>query len=93
MALPEFEGSHAITYVGIVATGITYMGAPVVVPFIRSFPKYQRPMMWCGWALCIVGLVAGSFATTVPALIATQGVVYGGMWAVLTSTISASHTC
>lgn len=79
MSLPEFEGSQSITYIGIIATGLTYMGAPIIVPFIRSFPRCQRPMLLAGWALCIVGLLAGSFATTVPALIATQGVTYGGM--------------
>jgi len=36
-------------------------------------------MIWLGWPLCIIGLVAGSFATTLPALIVTQGIMYSGM--------------
>jgi MFS family permease len=34
-------------------------------------------MIWTGWLLCIVGLVASSFADTIGALIATQGIMYG----------------
>lgn len=34
-------------------------------------------MIWFGWSLCIVALVASSFATQVWHLIITQGVLYG----------------
>jgi hypothetical protein len=34
-------------------------------------------MIWIGWPICISGLVAGSFATTLPLLILTQGGLYG----------------
>ncbi|PQE17528.1 Major facilitator superfamily transporter protein [Rutstroemia sp. NJR-2017a BBW] len=75
--LPQFNNSPYITYVGTIATGITYLGAPFVAPFVKRFPRYQRPMIWLGWVLCIGSLVAGSFADTVSSLIATQGVIYG----------------
>ena len=34
-------------------------------------------MIWAGWALSIMSLIAGSFATTVGTLIFTQGIMYG----------------
>lgn len=34
-------------------------------------------MILVGWPLCIVGLVAGSFANSLGTLILTQGVLYG----------------
>jgi len=76
--LPEFEGSPYITYIGSIATGIVYMGAPLMAPLVKRFPMYQRHMVVAGWIICLAGMVAGSFADTIGALIITQGVMYGG---------------
>ncbi|KAL1303780.1 hypothetical protein AAFC00_007117 [Neodothiora populina] len=75
--LPQFSQSPYITYIGTISTGITYIGAPLMLPFIGRYPKYQRHMIWGGWVLCICGLLAGSFADTATGLIMTQGVLYG----------------
>jgi hypothetical protein len=77
-SLPEFEGSPFITYIGSIATGIVYMGAPLMAPLVKRFPIYQRHMVVVGWMICLGGMVAGSFADTIGALIVTQGVMYGG---------------
>lgn len=34
-------------------------------------------MIWIGWPICLLGLVAGSFARNLGTLILTQGVMYG----------------
>lgn len=34
-------------------------------------------MIWIGWAVCVVGLLAASFATQVWHLIVAQGCMYG----------------
>jgi hypothetical protein len=44
-SLPEFEGSPFITYIGSIATGIVYMGAPLMAPLVKKFPMYQRHMV------------------------------------------------
>ncbi|RDI77290.1 hypothetical protein Vi05172_g12708 [Venturia inaequalis] len=75
--LPQFENNQNIPVVGTVATGICYLGAPVVVLLMDWFPGWERMWVWVGWPLCLGGLVAGSFATTLPGLILTQGVMYG----------------
>ncbi|KAI4735786.1 MFS general substrate transporter [Aureobasidium sp. EXF-12298] len=82
--LPEFDGSPFITYIGSIATGIVYMGAPSMAPLVKKFPMYQRHMVvagWiiclAGWIICLAGMVAGSFADSIGALIVTQGVMYG----------------
>lgn len=77
-SLPEFEGSPFITYIGSIATGIVYMGAPLMAPLVKKFPMYQKHMVIAGWIICLGGMVAGSFADTIGALIVTQGVMYGG---------------
>lgn len=75
--LPEFAGSPYITYVGSIATGIVYLGAPLLAPLVKRFPVHQSHMVWLGWMICIAALIAGSFANTVGALIVTQGIMYG----------------
>lgn len=73
---PPFAGSPNIAVVGTLATGVTYLGAPFMTPLIRRFPRWRRQMIWTGWALSIVSLVGASFATSIGALILTQGVLY-----------------
>lgn len=62
---------------GTISQGLCYLGAPPSAALTKRFPKYQRQIIWIAWPLCILGLVAGSFATTLGGLIATQGVMYG----------------
>ncbi|KAJ5303553.1 MFS monocarboxylate [Penicillium atrosanguineum] len=75
--LPEFSENHYISVVGTVASGISYLGAPLTAPFIKRYQRFQRQMIWFGWSICIVALIAGSFASTLETLILTQGVAYG----------------
>ncbi|CAG9982767.1 unnamed protein product [Clonostachys byssicola] len=75
--VPEFANNRYISVVGTIASGFGYLGAPVVMPFIQRYPWWQRQMIWVGWPICILGLVLGSFASTLEVLILTQGVAYG----------------
>ncbi|KAG8629342.1 hypothetical protein KVT40_003207 [Elsinoe batatas] len=45
--------------------------------WFKHFQKYQRHMIWIGWPICILGLVTGSFASSLEYLILSQGVLYG----------------
>ncbi|KAI4728764.1 MFS general substrate transporter [Aureobasidium sp. EXF-10728] len=76
--LPKFSGSPYITYIGSIATGIVYLGSPLMAPLVKRYPFYQRYMVWVGWMICLASLVAGSFADSLGSLIITQGVMYGG---------------
>ncbi|KAF3008917.1 hypothetical protein E8E13_011269 [Curvularia kusanoi] len=76
-SIPEFRNSPYISIVGTTASGISYLGAPLVIPFIRRWSKYRTHMILVGWPLCIIALVAGSFADSLGTLILTQGVLYG----------------
>lgn len=75
--LPEFKDDPFIAVVGTTASGISYMAAPIVIPLIKRFSVYRHYMIWIGWPLCLLGLVAGSLARTLATLIVTQGVMYG----------------
>lgn len=78
--LPEFANNPFIPYVGSISTGISFLGAPIMAPLVKRFPKYQRHMIFLGWPVCILGILAGSFVNTLPGLIMTQGVLYGGIY-------------
>ena len=56
---------------------MTYLGALFTTPFVRKYQRFQRYMIHLGWTLCIVSLIAGSFATQIGTLIFTQGILYG----------------
>lgn len=76
-SIPKFRNSPYISVVGTTASGISYLGAPLVIPLIRRWSEYRTHMILVGWPLCIIGLVAGSFADGLGTLILTQGVLYG----------------
>lgn len=75
--LPAFKNNPYISIVGTTASGISYLGAPFIIPLVRRWSPYRTHMILVGWPLCIVGLVAGSFADRLGTLILTQGVMYG----------------
>ncbi len=76
-SLPEFRNNRYTSVIGTTASGISYLGAPIAMPLIRRWSKYRVHMICVGWPLCILGLVAGSFANSLATLIFTQGVMYG----------------
>ena len=47
-----------------------------MTPLIRRWPRWRRQMIWTGWAISILSLVGASFATSIGALIVTQGALY-----------------
>ena len=75
--LPEFSNNPFIPYVGNISTGITFLLSPVMAPIVKRFPKHQKYMIWAGWPL-YYGHFGGEFVHTLPGLIMTQGVMYGG---------------
>ncbi|PGH07568.1 hypothetical protein AJ79_06238 [Helicocarpus griseus UAMH5409] len=75
--IPEFANNRYISVVGTIASGFGYLGAPIIMPFVHRYQRWQRQMIWIGWPICMAGLVFGSFASTLEVLILTQGVAYG----------------
>lgn len=60
------------------ASGVSYLGGPVMAVLVRRYQRYRSYIIWIGWPLCIFGLIAGSFANSLGSLIFTQGIMYGG---------------
>jgi MFS family permease len=75
--LPEFADEPNIAVVGTISQAMSYLGAPLVAPLVKRYPKYRRLMIFIGWPVCLLGLVAGSFATRLAGLVITQGFMYG----------------
>jgi len=63
--------------VGTCATGILYLGGPLVYAAIHRFTAFQNYSWALGIAIMSLSLVLASFATTVWHLILAQGVMFG----------------
>ncbi|RDW63521.1 MFS general substrate transporter-44 [Coleophoma cylindrospora] len=83
-SLPQFAGDSRVALIGTIAQGFYYIGSPFSATITKRFPKYQRHQILLGWPLCIFGLVAGSYTSTINGLVATQGVMYGVGFVTLT---------
>lgn len=46
--LPEFKDRPYISIVGTTASGVSYLGAPVILHFIRRWSKYRSQMILSG---------------------------------------------
>ena len=75
--LPQFQGNPYIPVVGTLASGIPYLGGPLITLLVRRFQRYRILIVWVGYVICILGLFLGSFADSIGTLILTQGILYG----------------
>ena len=46
--LPEFKDSPYISVIGTVASGMSYMAAPVMIYVTKRYSKYRKLMIWIG---------------------------------------------
>ena len=76
----SFKDSSSIPTIGTLATGVSYFGMPLANPIAIKWPQHRRTMCTAGWLLCLVSLMAASFATEVWALLVFQGLLYGIGW-------------
>lgn len=93
--LPEllFKNNRYVPIVGTMASGIPYLGGPVMAVFVRRYQHYRLYIVWIDWPLCILGLFAGSFAKSLGSLIFTQGIIYGGEYESLSKVIYLTLKC
>jgi MFS family permease len=84
-----FASAGNIAAIGTTATGFLYLGTPFVVILCRWFPRQARWFTLAGLFIASLALAMSSFCTTVPALIITQGMLFGigGCFAYCPSTL------
>lgn len=46
--LPEFENSPYISVIGTVASGMSYMAAPVMITIIKRLKRHRKTMIYVG---------------------------------------------
>ncbi|KAG6006484.1 hypothetical protein E4U21_007028 [Claviceps maximensis] len=71
-----FAGVPGLPIVETCAMGIMYLGMPLTMGVQRLYPRLTLWAPLVGILVMSVSLVAASFSTTVPHLIATQGVLF-----------------
>ncbi|KAI9697363.1 MAG: hypothetical protein M1820_007869 [Bogoriella megaspora] len=78
-----FAGSTSIPVVGTCAMGLMYLGLPVAFGILKTFPELRRWSNVGGLLVMCLSLSMASFATNIPQLIATQGIIFaiGGVFA------------
>ncbi|EXJ76534.1 uncharacterized protein A1O5_01042 [Cladophialophora psammophila CBS 110553] len=69
--------SDLSSWIGVLATGIAYLGAPAVTYCCQNFTIPCHYYIYPGWILCLVGLLSSAFCRDVRSLIATQGLLFG----------------
>ncbi|KAH7112871.1 major facilitator superfamily domain-containing protein [Dendryphion nanum] len=72
-----FSNSNNISVVGVLTTGIIFLGTPFVLQLCRNFPSWARwlsPLGLFGGFLCIIAI---SFCASIPQLIGIQGILLG----------------
>ncbi|KAH8704603.1 major facilitator superfamily domain-containing protein [Phaeosphaeriaceae sp. PMI808] len=81
----DFAGSSNVAVVGACAMGIMYMDISIWFSILKCFSRCRKWATPIGLTIVCLALGLGSFSTTVPHLILTQGVIYalgGGLaWA------------
>jgi len=76
-ANPPFKGNEYIPMIGTFATGIAYLGGPLMTPITLRLHNYRRHMVLFGVGLCILGVGGASFATNLWEIVLCQGILYG----------------
>lgn len=46
--LPRFKDDR-VSIIGTVASGLTYMAAPIIIPLIKRFARWRQRMVWIGF--------------------------------------------
>ncbi|KAK4442132.1 MFS general substrate transporter, partial [Podospora aff. communis PSN243] len=70
-------GTHPfLPFVGLLSIGMQKLGAPVVAPFIIRHPQFRTHLIWSGWIVCVVSLVASSCASELWHLALSIGVAF-----------------
>ena len=71
-----FSGDTRIATIGTTATGLMYLCFPLVISLAFWLPYHRHLIQITSLLIMTAGLIGSSFATTVPQLIATQGVMF-----------------
>ncbi|KAE9966637.1 hypothetical protein BLS_006885 [Venturia inaequalis] len=80
---PLFEKEpKGIATIGTFLSGISWLATPLTNALVLRYTSQRKQMLWTGWLMCPLGLVAASFATHVWQLQLFQGIVYGAAWVI-----------
>ncbi|KAI2620347.1 MFS general substrate transporter [Hypomontagnella submonticulosa] len=71
-----FAGSPNIAVIGTCSMGVMYLAAPLMMGLCRMMGRWARWTSLFGLFTMCLSLAMSSFSTTVPHLIATQGIIY-----------------
>lgn len=77
----SFGDNPFLPSVGLLSLGILKLGSCATTPLMIRYPQYRRHLVWGGWMVCLVALVASSSASE--QLVLSLGVAYSIGFSVL----------
>ncbi|KAM0806727.1 putative Major facilitator superfamily (MFS) profile domain-containing protein [Seiridium cardinale] len=72
-----FKDSDLIAVVGTTTSAVMYLATPLCVAVCRRYPRSVRWFTFLGLITASLSMVISSFCSSIPPLIATQGVIFG----------------
>lgn len=49
--LPQYANQPYVSVIGTVASGISYMGAPLIIPLLKRLARHRTAIIWVGCTL------------------------------------------
>ena len=71
------DNASASAWIGALASGLPFLGAPGITWLCTHKALARTYYVSIGFLVCLVALVAAAFSKTIPALIVTQGMLFG----------------
>ncbi|ETN37701.1 uncharacterized protein HMPREF1541_07324 [Cyphellophora europaea CBS 101466] len=73
----DFDNSNNSAWIGGLSSGVPFLAAPLIVYLCTHTRTSRIHYVWVGWLLGVLALVGAAFSPSIPALIITQGLLYG----------------
>lgn len=74
---PPLEGNKNIPWIGVLSTGVFFIGSPFSSYLSRRYPRFWTVSIIAGLAISTGALVAASFCQSLVGLALTQGALFG----------------
>lgn len=71
------RGAQIAPYIGVLSSGISFLGAPAVTYACQKLKINLRLYLVVGWGICVLSLLGSVFCKDLVTLIITQGLMYG----------------
>lgn len=73
----QYEHGSESAWIGVLSSGLPFLGAPALVWLCTHKQLARIHYVWVGFVTCVCSLIGAAFSQSMPALIVTQGLMFG----------------